>query len=117
MHAIIYREDEVIGVFPDMPENTEIVDEYIIVENLPDVVMGIPSDERCRIKSFDPLVIEREPIPIVEARPTDEQIRIAQLEEENALMALELMNTQIRLDATEQTTADLLFNLVEKGVL
>jgi len=49
--------------------------------------------------------------------PTPEQIRLNQLESENAFIALELVDTQIRLDQTEQTQADLLLLLVEKGVV
>lgn len=43
--------------------------------------------------------------------------RIAALEEENASMVLELAQNQIRFDEMEQANADLLFALVDKGVL
>lgn len=41
----------------------------------------------------------------------------AQLKQENALLAFELLNTQIRLDQTEAEQANLLLTLVEKGVV
>jgi hypothetical protein len=43
--------------------------------------------------------------------------RITALEVENASMALELALNQIRFDQMEQANADLLFSLVDKGVL
>lgn len=39
------------------------------------------------------------------------------LEEVNAMLALELVDTQLRLQAAEQAQADLILNLVLKGVL
>jgi len=55
-----------------------------------------------------------EPLPPPEPSPAD---RIAQLEEENALLALELAQTQIRLDQAEQEQAELLLTLVSEGVI
>jgi len=49
-----------------------------------------------------------------EPSPAD---RIAQLEEENALLALELIDTQIRLEQAQQEQAALLLELVDKGVI
>lgn len=43
--------------------------------------------------------------------------RMAALEAENAGMALELAQNQIRFDQMEQTQADLLLSLADKGVL
>ncbi|XID95787.1 hypothetical protein ACF3MZ_15220 [Paenibacillaceae bacterium WGS1546] len=47
-------------------------------------------------------------------RPED---RVVQLENESALLALELVDTQIRLDQTEAEQAALLLELIDKGVL
>ncbi|MGO4184621.1 hypothetical protein AB4Z17_25925 [Paenibacillus sp. TAF43_2] len=58
--------------------------------------------------------IDRENAP---APKTAEQIRIEQLEDENAMMALEVANTNIRLDQSEQAQADLMLTLVLEGVL
>jgi len=55
--------------------------------------------------------------PEPEPRPPAPQERIEALEEENAFLALELVNTQLRLDQAEQEQADLLLELVMKGVL
>lgn len=43
--------------------------------------------------------------------------RMEQLESENALLALELIDTQIRLEQSEQEQAALLLELIDKGVL
>ncbi|GBG11327.1 hypothetical protein PAT3040_06128 [Paenibacillus agaridevorans] len=51
------------------------------------------------------------PAPII---PSD---RVAKLEDEAAMLALELVDTQIRLDQSETDHASLLFELVDKGVL
>jgi len=53
------------------------------------------------------------PLPEPEPQPD----RIEQLEAENALIALELAETQMRLDHSEQEQAHLLFELVSKGVI
>lgn len=42
---------------------------------------------------------------------------LALLEEENALLALELAQTKIRLDQAEQEQAELLLELVSRGVI
>ncbi|WP_372636902.1 hypothetical protein [Cohnella sp.] len=47
-------------------------------------------------------------------RPED---RIVQLEDESTLLALELVDTQIRLDKAETEQAALLLELIDKGVL
>lgn len=54
--------------------------------------------------------------PLPPPPPTDAE-RIAALEAENAGLALELVQNQIRFDQMEQVNADLLFALVDKGVL
>lgn len=58
------------------------------------------------------------------APPETDAQKIARLEDENAMMALEFMNSQIelmnnqtRLDQNEQAQADMLLMLVEGGVL
>lgn len=58
------------------------------------------------------------PDPQPEETPkTPEQIRIEQLEDENAMMALEVATANIRLDQAEQAQADLMLTLVLEGVL
>jgi len=59
---------------------------------------------------------ELQSLPPVPDPITPEQ-RITQLEAENAGLALELTQTQIRLDQSEQAQADLLLTLVAGGVL
>jgi hypothetical protein len=49
--------------------------------------------------------------------PPPEPDRISQLESDNAFLALQLADTQARLDVSEQSQADLILSLVEKGVL
>jgi len=53
----------------------------------------------------------------IAARPPVPKSRTELLEEENALLALELAQTQLRLDQAEQEQAALLLELVNKGVL
>lgn len=62
--------------------------------------------------------INEEEFPEIQI-PADPQPvdRVAQLEEENAFIAFELVETQLRLDQVEQENADLIFMLVEKGVI
>ncbi|OBZ13329.1 hypothetical protein [Bacillus sp. FJAT-26390] len=55
--------------------------------------------------------------PLPEVPKTPDQLRIEQLEAENAMMALEVANTNIRLDQSEQAQADLMLTLVLEGVL
>jgi hypothetical protein len=50
-------------------------------------------------------------------QPETHEQKIAALESENAFIALELVDTQIRLDQSEQSQADLLLLLVGNGVL
>ena len=50
-------------------------------------------------------------------RPETDSEKIARLEEENAVIALELIDTQIRLEQSEREQASLLLELVEKGVI
>lgn len=57
-----------------------------------------------------------EPEPLPDPGPTPDQ-RIEQLEAENAGMALELAENQIRFNQLEQAQADLLLTLVQGGVL
>ncbi|MGO4540387.1 hypothetical protein [Paenibacillus sp. 2TAB19] len=45
------------------------------------------------------------------------EVRIAQLEAENALMALELIDTQIALEQSQTEQANLILTLVERGVI
>jgi hypothetical protein len=49
--------------------------------------------------------------------PAPEPDRISLLESDNAFLALQLADTQARLDISEQAQADLILSLVEKGVL
>jgi len=53
----------------------------------------------------------------IAARPPVPKSRTELLEEENALLALELAQAQIRLEQAEQEQATLLLELVNKGVL
>lgn len=54
----------------------------------------------------------------VEIPPTETlQARVNDLEDENALITMELALTQMRLDSAEQEQASLLLSLVEGGVL
>jgi hypothetical protein len=58
-----------------------------------------------------------EPLPPPVPQPSPEQIRIEQLENESAAFALELMETQIKLENAETEHATLILALVERGSL
>jgi len=55
-----------------------------------------------------------EPLP---PPPPSLEDRIVQLEDESAMLALELVDTQIRLEQSENEQAALILELVEKGVI
>lgn len=52
-----------------------------------------------------------------EEQKTPDQIRIEQLENESALLAMELIDTQITLEQTQSEQAALLLALIDGGVL
>jgi hypothetical protein len=58
----------------------------------------------------------KESLQLPPPEPTPDA-RIAQLESENALIALELVETQIQLEQVQQEQAVLLLELVDKGVI
>lgn len=67
-----------------------------------------------REKTQQELADERANQPAPQPTP---QERIEVLEDENALLALELAQTQLRLDQAEQEQADLLLMLISQGVI
>jgi hypothetical protein len=69
--------------------------------------------EQQNITEGDFLVFSDE--PLVYRPPLSEMVET--LEGEAAMLALELVDTQIRLDQSETDHANLLFELVDKGVL
>lgn len=118
---------------------------YFVVEENSDLARKILSIPYRKLIITDGNLVdveERQPTPEEEAAAqtpkTDEQVRIEQLESENALiafeladsqsrlelseqnsamMALELVDTQVRLQASEKSQADLILQLVDGGVL
>lgn len=79
------------------------------------IVDGVLVDVTEREKTQEE--IDAENVPLPQPEPTAEQLRIEQLEAENAMMALEVANANIRLDQAEQAQADLMLTLVMEGVL
>jgi hypothetical protein len=76
------------------------------------IVDGVFADVIPRDKTQEEIDQENAPPP-----KTADQLRIEQLEDENAMMALEVATANIRLDQSEQAQADLMLTLVLEGVL
>jgi hypothetical protein len=108
MIAILLNNGYVKGVFPDYTENVEIMGEFVLVSELPAVFIDLPENV---IVKYEGGEFQRVDLP---PKPPD---RISQLESDNAFLALQLADTQARLDVSEQAQADLILSLVEKGVL
>ncbi len=117
MLAILYNlQGRYIGYNPYLKEGDDIQLPHFFVEELPPELKNIPENHRVKINpetheiTYEDLPVEHTPVPAAAER-------ITALEVENAGMALELALNQIRLDQMEQANADLLFSLVDKGVL
>jgi hypothetical protein len=108
MIAIILNGNYVKGVFPDYTESVQLMNEFILVDELPSAFIDLPENVIVKYEGGEFQRVELPP------KPPD---RIAQLESDNAFLALQLVDTQARLDASEQAQADLILSLVEKGVL
>jgi hypothetical protein len=111
LKLIIFYRDYVTG-FHDSPNISEFDEagiEYDLVEEIPDMIRNWPPGYVVKRISSGNYELEKLPDP-----PKD---RIAQLENESAMLALELVDTQIRLDQAETEQAALLLELVDKGVL
>ena len=76
------------------------------------IVNGVLVDVAPRDKTQDEIDAENAPQP-----KTADQLRIEQLESENAMMVLEVVSAKIRLDQSEQAQADLMITLVTNGVI
>jgi hypothetical protein len=63
------------------------------------------------------LTIENGLVTAADIESVEPPAPLPTLDEVNAMLALELVETQFRLEQAEQAQADLIFNLVEKGVL
>jgi len=111
MKLVTYHGDMVIGYNEDA--NADEYDAagilYDIVDDIPESIKNFP--QGYIFKRMGPGEYAREPLP---PAPSD---RIAQLEDEAAMIALELANTQIRLDQSESDQAALLLALVEAEVI
>ncbi|RAU98123.1 hypothetical protein [Paenibacillus sp. YN15] len=117
MIAIIYDQaGYLIGTNAYLTEDDDVQLPHFFVEELPPELENIPANQRVKINP-ETHEITYEALPTApDPGPTAAE-RITQLEAENAGMALELAQNQIRFDQMEQANADLLFALVDKGVL
>ncbi|GEM_PF-5512878 len=107
MFAIFYKDADVIAWHPD-PENmgpTSLT--YDLIEELPAVIFNTPAGYVARRVSAGGYELYELPKP--EPTPAD---KIATLENEATLLALELVNTQTRLDQSEADAAATLLELV-----
>lgn len=112
MIAIFYNEQYVTAWHPD-PENmgpTSLT--YDLLEDVPEILARTP--EGYGVKRVSEGVYELYVLPKPETTPAD---KIAMLENEAALLALELVDTQSRLQQSEDDHATLLLELVDKGVI
>lgn len=117
MIAILYNESGYyIGYNSYLTAEDDIPLPHFFAEEMPEELINIPDGHRVKIDPENHGFIY-EAIPVaLRNDPTDAE-SIAALEAENAGMALELAHSQIRFDQMEQANADLLFALVDKGVL
>jgi hypothetical protein len=109
MIAIVFQGARVVGTNEDIQACSESKCEYIVVESLPPIF-----DEWWG--SGKDLFYENEEFRLTDRTPGPSDWK-AQLESDNAFLALQLVDTQARLDVSEQAQADLILSLVEKGVL
>lgn len=117
MIAILYNwQGRYIGYNPYLKESDDIQLPHFFVEELPPELLNIPENHRVKINP-ETHEITYEALPAAPHPGPTAAERITQLEAENAGMALELAQNQIRFDEMEQANADLLFALVDKGVL
>jgi len=84
---------------------------YDLVSEVPEIIQNVPAGYVVRRISEGQYELVALPTPEPEPDP------LSLLEEENALLALELVQTQLRLDQVEQEQADLLLLLVSEGVV
>lgn len=112
MPAIIYNGVKVIGynLNPSIEEMDRLGTQYEIVEVIPEIILTLPEGYIVEKQADGFALVE---IPIPEPDPD----RIQQLETELAAVTLELVDTQIRLNVSESDHANLLLELVDKGVL
>ena len=112
MIAIFYRGKDVIAWHPD-PKNMEPTTlTYDLVDKVPEVIANTPAGYG--VKRVSEGVYELYELPKPKPTPTD---KITTMENEAALLALELVDTQTRLQQSEADHAALLLELVNKGVI
>jgi hypothetical protein len=112
MVAIFYNGTHVTAWFPD-PENMESTSlTYDLIEELPEIISNTPTGYA--VKRVSAGVYELYELPKPEPTPAD---KIVTLENEAALLALELVDTQARLQQSQADHAALLLELVDKGVI
>lgn len=116
--------------YVDTDESGEIIGFYVDAihgENIPETAIPITIGE-WQTYSADASLYKRDGDAIraktqaeldaeLAARPPAPKSRTELLEEENALLALELAQTQLRFEQAEQEHAALLLELVSKGVI
>lgn len=115
MVAVLLNERGMVtGHVPNVTEEdtAEYQVPFVLYDELPPKILEQPAD---KLAYIDPDTLEiyyvdksEEPIPMDP---------ITALEEENALLALELAQTQLRLDQAEQEQAALLLELVSREVI
>ncbi|MFC4305701.1 hypothetical protein [Cohnella boryungensis] len=111
MYAIILAGERVAGYLanPNIEELDTLGTHYVLEEELPEIVLSTPAGYAA--------IRNAEGEYALEAVPQEPESQITQLENENALLALEIADMQIRLDQTEAEQARLLLALVEAEVI
>lgn len=114
MVAIIYDQSGyVIGTNDYLTVEDDIQLPHFFVDEVPEELLNIPPNHRAKVNPDNQTYTYEAFLAPLES-PVD---RIAALEAENAGIALELAQNQIRFGQMEQTQADLLLSLVDKEVL
>jgi hypothetical protein len=112
MVAIFYNGTNVTAWHPDHEDMGSTTMAYDLVEELPESLANTPTGYALRRVSEG--VYELYELSKLEPTPAD---KISTQENEAALLSEELLNTQTRLQQSENDHAALLLELVDKGVL
>jgi hypothetical protein len=112
MFAIFFIGKDVVAWHSDAENMESTTISYDLVNELPEVLANTPAGYG--VKRGSEGVYELYELPKPEPTPTD---KIATLEYESAILALELVDTQARLQQSQADHAALLLELVDKGVI
>lgn len=112
----IYAQVEQPGACEDAEDQKPEITGYIVAEKVP-AGLYMPRWDFANSEWAEGLTAEEIDALCNTPQPQSDSERIAQLEADNAVLALDLADAHVRLSAAEQGQADLLLQLVQGGVL